>query len=95
MQAISRATDYVLVNLLWVICSLPLFTAGAAMSARYYVGMKLYRGEEPPVFKSFFSSFAKNFKQTFLPSIVIVFITVRSDRDDWYYLIKAFIAHGL
>ncbi|HAF26099.1 MAG TPA: hypothetical protein DCG85_02155 [Lachnospiraceae bacterium] len=87
MQAISRATDYVLVNLLWVICSLPLFTAGAAMSARYYVGMKLYRGEEPPVFKSFFSSFAKNFKQTFLPGIVIVFITVLLAAD-WYYLIK-------
>ena len=33
MQAISRATDYVILNVLCLVCSLPLITAGAALSA--------------------------------------------------------------
>nr|MCR5269204.1 YesL family protein [Lachnospiraceae bacterium] len=59
MQAISKAADLALVNLLWFVCSLPVFTAGAAMCAKYYVGMKIARNEEPAVFKSFFHSFGK------------------------------------
>ncbi|MBO4337067.1 MAG: YesL family protein [Lachnospiraceae bacterium] len=87
MQAISTATDYVILNLLWIVCSLPVFTAGAAMSAKYYTSMKLYRGEAPAVFKSFFSSFAKNLKQTILPSIVI-FIIMGALTADWFYVIN-------
>ncbi|MBO4902699.1 MAG: YesL family protein [Lachnospiraceae bacterium] len=87
MQAISRASDYVLVNLLWAVCSLPVFTAGAAMCAKYYVGMKIYRGEEPAVIRSFFSSFTKNLKQTILPSIVISLILALLTAD-WIYLFK-------
>ena len=87
MQAISKITDYVIINLLWIVCSIPLFTAGAAMSAKYYVGMKLYRGHEPAVVKSFFSSFRSNLKQTIGPS---VFISAGMGLLvlDWYFVIK-------
>ncbi|MBR6315387.1 MAG: DUF624 domain-containing protein [Lachnospiraceae bacterium] len=88
MQAISKATDYALLNILWIICSLPVFTAGAAFSAKYYVGMKMGRGEEPAVFQSFFKSFASNLKQTILPSIV-VFLIAAFFVFDWYMVIKA------
>ncbi len=87
MQAISTATDYVVLNLLWIVCSLPVFTAGAAMSAKYYTSMKIYRGESPAVCKSFFSSFVKNLKQTVLPSVVL-FLILGALVADWYYVIK-------
>ena len=87
MQAISKVTDYVILNLLWIVCSLPIVTAGAAMSAKYYVGMKLSRGHEPAVCKSFFSSFKSNLKQTILPSICITAIFLFLIAD-WYYVIK-------
>ncbi len=72
MQGIAKAADYALVNILWVICSLPLVTAGAALSARYYVGMKIAREQEPSVIKSFFSSFTRNIKQTLPPGVLFV-----------------------
>ncbi len=87
MRAINRITDYVILILLWFVCSLPLFTAGAATCAKYYVGMKLNREEEPPVFRTFFSSFKKNFKQTVLPSIVTAAISLLLVLD-WYYVIN-------
>ena len=33
-------------NLLWLICSLPIFTMGTATTALYYVSLKVIRGEE-------------------------------------------------
>ena len=72
MQGIAKAADYGMVNILWVICSLPLVTAGAALSARYYVGMKIAREQEPSVIKSYFSSFTRNLKQTLPPGVLFV-----------------------
>ena len=87
MQAISRAADLCVLNLLWIVCSIPIFTAGAAMSAKYYVGMKLCRGHEPAVFKSFFSSFRSNLKQTAVPSILIS-AGMGLLICDWIYVVK-------
>ena len=87
MQTINRITDLVILNLLWIVCSLPVFTAGAAMSAKYYVGMKICRGQEPVVIRSFFSSFRANLKQTALPSVIMA-IGAGLIVIDWYYVIK-------
>ena len=35
----------VIVNILFLICSIPVITFGAAYSAKYYVAMKVIRGE--------------------------------------------------
>ncbi len=51
-------------NLLWLICSLPVFTIGASTTALYYVSLKLIRGEEKTLIAPmFFKSFRENFKQ--------------------------------
>jgi len=50
-------------NLLWCICSIPIFTIGASTTAVYYVTLKLVRDEEDGTFRSFFKSFKENFKQ--------------------------------
>ena len=52
-----------LVSLLWLGCSIPIFTMGATTTALYYVFGKKVRGEDPYVFKHFFKSFRQNFKQ--------------------------------
>ena len=86
MQGIAKAADYALVNILWVICSLPLVTAGAALSARYYVGMKIAREQEPSVIKSYFSSFTRNLKQT-LPTGVLFVLGCGLLIFDWRYVL--------
>ena len=51
-------------NLLWFVCSIPIFTMGAATTALYYVCLKIVRGEEGNVTAAFFRAFRENFKQS-------------------------------
>ena len=60
---IGKFFDIMILNVLWVICSLPIVTMGAATTAVYYVTLKLVRDEEGATIKSFFKSFKENFKQ--------------------------------
>ena len=51
-------------NLLWFICSIPIFTVGAATTALYYTSLKIVRDEEYRVGRLFFRSFKQNFRQS-------------------------------
>lgn len=51
-------------NLLWFVCSLPIFTIGASTTALYYVTLKIAKGEETSVTRMFFRSFRENFRQS-------------------------------
>lgn len=64
MNFLTTAVEYMLVSLLCVLFSLPIFTAGAAITSSYYVGMKIIRGEESGFFKSYIKGFKENFKQS-------------------------------
>ena len=50
-------------NLIWMVCSLPIFTIGASTTALYYACLKIVRGEEYKAAGLFFHSFKQNFKQ--------------------------------
>lgn len=50
-------------NMIWIVCSIPIVTVGASTTALYYVMLKLARGEEGNVTSMFFHSFKENFKQ--------------------------------
>ena len=60
---VSRVTDAFILNLLWLLCSLPLVTAGAATCAAFSVSLKMVDDEEGYIAKSFFKAFRENFKQ--------------------------------
>ena len=51
-------------NLLWLICSLPIFTIGASTTALYYTSLKIIRDLEGNVTQTFFRSFKENFRQS-------------------------------
>ena len=63
MQFITKVTLSVYLNLLWLICCLPVITAGASTTALFYVTLKMAKDEEGNVTKAFFHSFRANFKQ--------------------------------
>ena len=50
-------------NLLWFVCSIPIFTIGAATTALNYAYLKIVRDEDSHVGAMFFRSFRQNFKQ--------------------------------
>ena len=52
-----------LLNLLWMVCSLPVFTIGASTTALYYACLKIVREEGFNAAGLFFHSFKQNFKQ--------------------------------
>ena len=86
MQALGRIADFVILNLLCVLFSLPIVTAGAAMTAKYYMSMKIVREEEPAVWAAFWKSFRDNFKQAtaiWLPLLAILLVLAW----DWYAVI--------
>ena len=51
MSFLTKVMSYVLLYLLSFVCSIPIVTIGASTTARYYVGMKMVRGEEPAIVK--------------------------------------------
>ena len=50
-------------NLLWFLCSIPIFTVGAATTALYYASLKIVRDEDSHVGRLFFRSCKENFRQ--------------------------------
>ena len=62
-QALLKLCNACYLNILWFLCSLPLFTAGAATASLYYTTLKMVQGDDSSVTKLFFRGFRQNFKQ--------------------------------
>lgn len=63
MKFLGRMADLMWLNLLTVVCCIPIFTIGASVTAMHYVCLKMVRDEEGYITKDFFKSFKLNFKQ--------------------------------
>lgn len=66
MRVLNRVGDLMILNLIMIICCIPVVTAGAAFTAMHYVLLKIVRGEEGYLIRGFFKSFKANFKQATL-----------------------------
>ena len=62
----SRISQLVLINLLTLLCCLPIITIGAALTSMHDVLQTIVRGEEGYITRRYFSSFRKNMKQATL-----------------------------
>lgn len=60
---INKATDLVILNVMFVLCCLPIITIGPAYTALYYTIMKTVRKGRGYLFKNFLHSFKQNFVQ--------------------------------
>lgn len=67
----GKVCDMILLDILTLILCIPIVTIGPALTALYYVTLKIVRDEEGYVFKSFFKSFLQNFKQGFLLELIV------------------------
>lgn len=63
MQAMGRIGDLVILNLLFFISCLPLFTIGAASAALYTVCFQMGTEKESGIFRTYARAFRENFKQ--------------------------------
>ena len=65
-QVLTAIIDIVWLGLLWLLCSLPVLTLGAASTALYYSMVKCVRHERGRATKAFFYAFRLNFRQATL-----------------------------
>lgn len=63
MQFITKIAATVYLNILWLICCIPIFTVGASTTALFYVTLKMAKNEEGNITRAFFHSFKQNLKQ--------------------------------
>ena len=68
--------DIFILNILWFIFSLPLFTIGASTTALYYSLMIRTRRDEGYIHKNFFKSFKLNFVQSTIIWVILVLIGI-------------------
>lgn len=91
MQVLGRITDLVLLNLLFLITCLPVFTIGAAITALYTMCFRLMREEYNGIVKSYFSTFRNNFKSATAVWVILLIAAVPAV----YYLIQVVKMGGL
>ena len=73
----NRVADLMILNIIYVLCCIPVITIGPATTALYYVTLKMVRNEESYIVKSFFRSFKLNFRQGLIMWLIdLVFIGV-------------------
>lgn len=71
---LNKIADLVILNLLWLVCCIPVVTAGAATTAFAYELLRIARDEESYVFTGFFRQFKENFKQATIVWLVYLLI---------------------
>jgi len=72
MNFLNNLADMILLNIIYLICCIPVVTIGAATTALYTVTLKMTRKEYPAVVKSYFTAFRKNIKTSTLCWIPMV-----------------------
>ena len=73
---LNRIGDLMILNLLCIVCCLPIVTAGASVTAMYYVALRIRRKEDSGVIRDFFHSFRQNLKQGILLHLLLSAITI-------------------
>lgn len=71
MRGLTRFADLMLLNLLTLICSVPLFTIGAAVTALYGAVGRMQR-EEGHTIRNYFHFFKENFKKATIQWLIMV-----------------------
>ena len=74
MQMLTRAGDMILLNVLFLICCIPVITIGASIAAMHKMMQELIYETDSGTFKGFFRAFKANFKQATLLWIIILLV---------------------
>ena len=76
MRFLSKLCDLILLNFLFLLSCIPIITMGAAISALYYMVLKMHKDEEPSIVKGYCKAFKDNFRQATLLWLPLLFAFV-------------------
>ena len=70
-KVMTKVADFIILNFLVLVFSIPVITIGPAFTAMYYVALKEVRGQEGYLWRDFWKSFKQNFKQGFIIELIV------------------------
>lgn len=71
----GQVADIIILNILFIITSLPIITIGASLAALYSVTLKQADGKEPYVAKTYLRAWAQNFRQGTILGLIMLGIS--------------------
>lgn len=84
---LNKITDVIVLSLLFIITSIPVVTAGAALTALYYQMFRLSEDTEGNIVRGYFKTFGENFKKA-TPAWIVCLLTGLLLAGDFYICIK-------
>ena len=81
----GKIADVIVLNILWMICCIPIITIGPATTAAYYVALRLANDEDGYIIKNFFKSFKENFRQGVIIGVIMTILGVFFAYDFFLY----------
>lgn len=76
MRGIGKIGDMICLNVMWLICCIPIVTIGASTTALYTVMLRLVKNEEGYIFRGFFKAFKSNFKQSTIIWLIFLILGI-------------------
>ena len=76
MIFLSRLADLVILNILWLVCCVPVVTIGASTTAMYHVIRHWQKDSVSSIMRDFFQSFKEDFKQATPVYLILLIPTV-------------------
>lgn len=74
IRFLNKMTDLIVLNILFILCCIPVVTIGASISAMYYVNLTSVRYGDGYIAKRFFAAFKRNFKQSTIYWLIVAAI---------------------
>lgn len=85
MTFLGKVTDIVILNLLTLVCCIPIITIGASITAAHYTALKMHRDTDNYVVRNFFRSFKNNLLQSTIIWIIWIVAVLLSVFAFMYY----------
>ena len=92
-RGISKIIDCVWLSILWFLCCIPVFTAGASTTALYYTVNKAIKNDRGYASSEFFAAFKSNFKQSTVIWLIMLAIYLLLGFD--YYVMRSYAQAGV
>ncbi len=93
MRGLTRIADVMILNLVFVVTSLPVVTLGASLTALNFTAMRIGTGECGSVTSDYFRSFRQNFRQATIVGLVLV--ALGCVLAAWYAVLSEFALDAL
>lgn len=83
MQFITKIVYSVWLNILWILCCIPIITIGPATTALFYCCQHIVNDTDGNITKQFFHSFKTNFKQSTTIGIIMTVLGIILSLDGY------------